>query len=72
MCRFIMVTLHCAKIYLKADIEIISEATAKIVMYMCICRQLNSGQNHNIKRTNISFEKVVNLKYIETAVTKEY
>jgi hypothetical protein len=33
---------------LKEDTEIVSEATAKIVMYMRMRRHLKSRQNHNI------------------------
>jgi len=40
-------------------------------MYMFMSHHQNSGQNHNLRMSNKSFEKVVKFKYLGMAVTNE-
>jgi hypothetical protein len=40
--------------------------------YMLLSRHQNSGQNNDIKMSNVSFENTAQLKYLATTVTNEY
>jgi hypothetical protein len=52
-----------------ASKEVGPEVKAERTMHMLMSRHQNAGQNHNIKRDNIFFENVAQLKYLRTTVT---
>jgi hypothetical protein len=46
------------------------EVNAEKTKYMCLSRDKNAGQNHNMMVDNKSFEKVEQFKYLGTTLTK--
>jgi hypothetical protein len=47
------------------------EKNAEKTKYMIMSCHLNSGQNHNIRVANESFENVAKFKYLETKLTNQ-
>jgi hypothetical protein len=54
-----------------ASTEVGLEVNAERIKYMAISRDQNTGQNHNIKIDNKSFERVDQLKYFGTSLMKQ-
>jgi hypothetical protein len=59
------------EILLEASRDIGLEINAEKTKYMIMSRHPNSGQNHNIKRANESFENVAKFKYLRTTLTNQ-
>jgi hypothetical protein len=47
------------------------EINAEKTKYMIMSHHPNSGQNHNIRIANGSYESVATFKYLETALTNQ-
>jgi hypothetical protein len=56
---------------LEASRDIGLEINAEKTKYMIMSRHPNSGQNHNIRIANESFEKVEKFKYLGTTLTNK-
>jgi hypothetical protein len=56
---------------LEASRDIGLEINAKKTKYMIMSRHPNSGQNHNIRIANESFDNVATLKYLGTTLTNQ-
>jgi hypothetical protein len=54
------------------DIRILSiPLPTEVTKYMIMSRHPNSGQNHNIRTANESFENVAKFKYVGTTLTNQ-
>jgi hypothetical protein len=56
---------------LEASRDIDLEINAEKTKYMIMSRHPNSGQNHNIRTANESFEKVAKFVYLGTTLTNQ-
>jgi hypothetical protein len=56
---------------LEASRDIGIEINAEKTKYMIMSRHPNSGQNHNIRIANESFENVATFKYLGTTLTNQ-
>jgi hypothetical protein len=56
---------------LEASRDVGLEINAEKTKYMIMSRHQNSGQNHNIRIANESFENVTKFKYLGTTLTKQ-
>jgi hypothetical protein len=54
-----------------ASKEIGLEVNTEKITYMVMSRNQNTGQNHNIKTDNKSFERVEEFKYLGTTLTNK-
>ena len=54
-----------------ASKEVGKDVNADKTTYMVISREQNAGRNHNIKTDNISFERVVEFKYLGKTLTNQ-
>jgi hypothetical protein len=61
-----------AKTLIDASEEVGLEIKAEDTKYMLLSRHQNTGQNHEIRIANRSFENVTQLKYLGTTVTNQY
>jgi hypothetical protein len=59
------------EILLEASRDIGVEINAEKTKYMIISRHPNSGQNHNIRIVNESFENVAKFKYLGMTLTNQ-
>jgi hypothetical protein len=53
------------------DVDVDLEINAEKKNYMIISRHQNSGQSHNIKTANESFENVAKFKYLGKTLTNQ-
>jgi hypothetical protein len=51
--------------------EVGLEVNSEKTKYMLLSRHQNTGQNHNIKIANRSFENVAHFKYLGTTVSNQ-
>jgi hypothetical protein len=56
---------------LEASRDVGLETNAENTKYMIMSRHPNSGQNHNIRKANESFENVATFRYLGTTLTNQ-